>query len=122
MKAINLTKGGFLRRVADFEQSPHEWKFLGDKPAMIDFFAPWCAPCKMLSPIVDELAEEYEGKVDIYKVNIDDEQELAAAFGIRSVPTLMFVPTEGAPQRAAGARPKSELAAILDRLVAGSAK
>ena len=116
MKAINLTKGGFLRRVANYEQSPQEWNFLGDKPAVIDFYAPWCGPCKTLSPIVDELAEEYEGKVDIYKVNVDEEQELAAVFGIRSVPTLIFVPMKGAPQKAAGVRPKSELKEIIDHL------
>ena len=116
MKAINLTKGGFLRRVADFEQSPQEWKFLGDKPAMIDFFAPWCAPCKMLSPIVDELAEEYEGKVDIYKIDVDKEERLAEYFDIRSIPTLLAVPMEGKPQRSVGAKSKEQLRELLDSI------
>ena len=117
MATINLTKGGFLRRVADFENSPNEWKFLGNKPALIDFFAPWCGPCKMLSPVLDELAEEYEGKVDIYKVNIDNEEELAEIFGIRSVPTLLFVPLQGDPKRAMGAMPKSEIRNILNLML-----
>lgn len=116
MATINLTKGGFLRKVADYESNPNEFKFLGDKPALIDFFAPWCGPCKMLSPILDELAEEYDGKVDIYKVNIDDEQELATVFGIRSVPTLIFVPMQGNPMRTMGAMPKSELRELLDKI------
>ena len=117
MATINLTKGGFLRRVADFENSPNEWKFLGNKPALIDFFAPWCGPCKMLSPVLDELAEEYDGKVDIYKVNIDNEEELAEVFGIRSVPTLLFVPLQGDPKRAMGAMPKSEIRNILNLML-----
>ena len=117
MATINLTKGGFLRRVADFENSPNEWKFLGNKPALIDFFAPWCGPCKMLSPVLDELAEEYEGTIDIYKVNVDDEEELADIFGIRSVPTLLFVPLQGDPKRAMGAMPKSELRNILNKML-----
>ena len=117
MATINLTKGGFLRRVADFENSPNEWKFLGNKPALIDFFAPWCGPCKMLSPVLDELAEEYEGTIDIYKVNIDNEEELAEIFGIRSVPTLLFVPLQGDPKRAMGAMPKSEIRNILNKML-----
>ena len=117
MATINLTKGGFLRRVADFENSPNEWKFLGNKPALIDFFAPWCGPCKMLSPVLDELAEEYEGTIDIYKVNIDDEEELAEIFGIRSVPTLLFVPMQGDPKRAMGAMPKSELRNLINKML-----
>ena len=117
MATINLTKGGFLRRVADFENSPNEWKFLGNKPALIDFFAPWCGPCKMLSPVLDELAEEYDGKVDIYKVNIDNEEELAEIFDIRSVPTLLFVPMQGDPKRAMGAMPKSEIRNLINKML-----
>lgn len=117
MATINLTKGGFLRRVADFEKSPNEWKFLGDKPALIDFFAPWCGPCKSLSPVLEELSEEYAGKVDIYKVNVDDEEALSEYFGIRSIPTLYFVPMDGEPRRAMGALPKSQLKEMLDSLI-----
>ena len=73
MAIVNLTKGGFLRKVANYEANPTEWKFLGDKPALIDFYASWCGPCKALSPVLDELAKEFDGKVDIYKVNVDNE-------------------------------------------------
>lgn len=117
MATINLTKGGFLRRVADFENNGQEWKFLGDKPALIDFFAPWCGPCKMLSPVLEELSEEYQGKVDIYKVNIDNEEELAMAFGIRSIPTMLFIPLVGTPQRTMGAMPKSQIKELLDKII-----
>lgn len=109
MKATNLTKAEFISKVADFENNPNEWKFLGERPAIIDFYATWCGPCKMLAPILDEIAEEYAGKIDVYKVNVDTEEELSALFGIRSVPTLLFVPMSGAPQMAQGALPKSTL-------------
>ena len=87
MSAVHLTKADFLTRVANYEANPNEWKFLGERPALIDFYATWCGPCKMLSPVLDELADEYAGQVDIYKVNVDEEEELAALFGIRSVPS-----------------------------------
>ena len=110
MATINLTKGGFERRIASLETMQSGiWKFLGGKPAVIDFYAPWCGPCKMLSPVLEELSEEYSGKVDVYKVNVDDEEELATLFGIRSVPTLFFIPMEGNPQRVAGALSKEQL-------------
>ncbi|MBO5085696.1 MAG: thioredoxin [Paludibacteraceae bacterium] len=118
MSAINLTKGGFLRRVMDYEKNPiSDWKFLGDKPAIIDFYAPWCGPCRMLLPIIEELSSEYEGKVDIYKVNVDEEEELANLFGIRSVPTLIFVPMGERPQLAQGALPKPKLKEIIDNVL-----
>jgi thioredoxin len=115
MAIIHLNMAGFLRRIADIENK--EWKFLGDKPALIDFYAPWCGPCKMLSPVLEELSDEYEGKVDIYKVNVDDEEELSAAFGIRSVPTLIFVPMNGAPQMSAGALQKPQLKEAIERIL-----
>ena len=117
MNTINLTKGGFLRKVANYEANPNEWKFLGDKPALIDFYASWCGPCKSLSPVLDELAKEYSGKLDIYKVNVDNEQELASFFRIRSVPTLLFVPMEGVPQINAGAPSKADLKRFLDSFI-----
>jgi thioredoxin len=117
MATINLTKGGFLRRISDIESNPNEWKFLGNRPAWIDFFAPWCGPGKSLSPVLEELSEEYAGKVDIYKVNVDDEEALAEHFGIRSIPTLYFIPMEGEPRRAMGALPKSQLKEMLDSLI-----
>lgn len=117
MNTINLTKGGFLRKVANYEANPHEWKFLGDKPALIDFYAPWCGPCKSLSPILDELAKEYSGRLDIYKVNVDSEQELASFFRIRSVPTLLFVPMKGDPQISAGAPSRGQLKKMLEEIL-----
>ena len=116
MATINLTKGGFERRVADLKQIENNWNFLGDKPALIDFYAAWCGPCKALAPILEELSEEYAGKVDIYKVNVDSEEELANAFGIRSIPTLYFIPMNGQPQRTMGAMPKEQLKKMLDNL------
>lgn len=118
MATINLTKGGFLRKVYDYETNPNEWKFLGARPALIDFYASWCGPCKALAPVLDELSKEYDGRVDIYKVNVDDEEELAALFKVRSIPTLLFVPMNGNPQVSMGAMSKAELAKRLDELVA----
>ena len=120
MKAVNLTKADFLNKVANYEVNP-EWKFLGERPAIIDFYATWCGPCKMLAPILDEIAEEYAGRVDVYKVNVDEEEELAALFRIRSVPTLLFVPLTDAPQMAQGALPKKTLVeAIQNVLLSGN--
>lgn len=102
----HLTKESFKEKIHDFETNK-DWVFLGDKPAIIDFYADWCGPCKMVAPILEELAEEYKGKLDIYKVNTEQEQELAAAFGIRSIPSLLFAPVNEKPQMAMGALPKS---------------
>ena len=109
MSAVHLNKADFLTKVANYEANPNEWKFLGSRPALIDFYATWCGPCKMLAPVLDELADEYARQVDIYKVNVDEEEELAALFGIRSVPSLLFVPMTGTPQMAQGALPKKNL-------------
>ena len=117
MATINLTKGGFLRKVYDYETNPNEWKCLGARPALIDFYASWCGPCKALAPVLDELSKEYAGRVDIYKVNVDDEEELATLFKVRSIPTLLFVPMNGNPQVSMGAMSKAELAKRLDELI-----
>lgn len=117
MATINLTKGGFVRRVADIDAMATDWKFLGDKPAMIDFYASWCGPCQRLLPIVESLAGEFEGKVDIYKVNVDQEEELAAAFNVRTIPTLIFIPMSGKPEREVGAKSESELREKLNNLL-----
>jgi thioredoxin len=116
MAIINLTKGGFLRKVANYENDRTEWKFLGDKPAVVDFYASWCGPCKALAPVLEELSKEYAGVVDIYKVNVDDEEELAAAFGIRSIPTLLFIPLDGKPKIVQGALPKNQLKATIESI------
>jgi thioredoxin 1 len=102
--AIELTKELFEEKVADL--STGEFNFKGDKPALIDFWAEWCGPCKMVGPIVEELSQEYEGQIDIYKLDTEAEPELAAQFGIQSIPSLLFIPSEGQPQMAVGALPK----------------
>lgn len=117
MATINLTKGGFVRRVADIDAMATDWKFLGDKPALIDFYASWCGPCQRLLPIVESLSEEFAGKIDIYKVNVDQEQELAAAFNIRTIPTLIFIPMDGKPEREVGGKGESELRERLNSLL-----
>lgn len=119
MKARNLTKSEFISNVADFENNPTEWKFLGSRPAIIDFYATWCGPCKMLAPVLDEIAVEYADKIDVYKVNVEEEEELAAIFGIRSVPSLLFVPMDGAPQMAQGALPKNALKDAIGSVLLG---
>lgn len=106
MAAIHLTKEEFLLKVDNFEQNPNDWNYLGDKPAIIDFYASWCGPCKMVSPILEEISEEYEGKIVVYKIDTEKELELSAAFGIRSIPTILFVPLNGTPQMVQGAMPK----------------
>ena len=114
MSAIHLTKGGFERRIAKIDKLAEGWHFVGERPALIDFFAPWCGPCKRLSPIIDEVAKELEGKVDIYKVNVDEEQELSDLFQIRSIPTLLFIPMQGEPLRTMGAFSKAQLLETID--------
>ena len=106
MGTIHLTKAEFLSKVANYEANPTEWKYLGDKPCIIDFYAAWCGPCKVIAPILEDLAKEYEGQIYIYKVDTEAEQELAGAFGIRSIPSILFCPMKGAPQMAQGAMPK----------------
>ncbi|MBO8459174.1 MAG: thioredoxin [Bacteroidetes bacterium] len=117
MKPIELNKQDFLAKVVNYEANPTEWKYLGDKPAIIDFYASWCGPCKMVAPILEELASEYGDKIYIYKVNTENEQELAAAFGIRSIPTILFVPLNGQPQMVTGAMPKSSFKQAIDNIL-----
>lgn len=114
MKATNITKEDFINKVMDYKSNPTEWKYKGDKPAVIDFYASWCGPCKMMAPIMDELAAEYEGKVHIYKVDTEAEEELAQVFGIRSIPTILFIPVEGKPMMTQGALPKADMKKIID--------
>ena len=101
----HLTKESFKTKVFNFEANK-EWKFEGELPCIIDFYADWCSPCKMVAPILEELQEEFKGKLNVYKVNTEQEQELAGMFGVRSIPSLLFVPKDGQPQMAMGALPK----------------
>lgn len=112
-KVVHITKADFLKKIYDFEKNPDEWKYLGSQPAIVDFYADWCGPCRQLSPVLDELAKEYSGKLTIYKVNVDKERGLATFFGIRSIPTLLFIPMKGKPQRSLGALSKTELKGII---------
>jgi len=107
-----LTKETFLEKVFNFENNK-EWKFEGDVPCIIDFYADWCGPCKMIAPILEELSEEFKGKINIYKVDTEAQQELSAAFAIRSIPSMLFCPKEGQPQMAQGALPKQQLEGII---------
>ena len=104
----HLTKETFLEKIFNYEKN-QDWKFDGELPSIIDFYADWCQPCKIISPILEELSKEYEGKINIYKVNTESETELAGAFGIRSIPSLLFIPKDGQPQMAQGALPKESL-------------
>jgi len=116
-KTIHLTRADFLNKVANFEKNPDKWVYLGDKPAIIDFYADWCGPCKMVAPILEELAEEYDGQIYIYKVDTEAEQQLAAEFGIRSIPSLLFVPMNEAPQMAQGALPKDAFKQAIEEVL-----
>ena len=102
-KVIFLTTAEFKKKVIDFEKHPNEWVFEGKKPAIIDFFATWRGPCRRMSPTVDKIAKDYAGKIDVYKIDIDKEKQLAMVFGIQSVPTILFVPVTGKPTMQEGA-------------------
>ena len=98
----NITKSDFLKLVMNYEKNTKEWKFEGTKPCIIDFYADWCGPCRITSPILEELAAEYKGKIDIYKVNVDKERELAQVFGISGIPAFLYCPLNGKPSMTSG--------------------
>jgi thioredoxin len=112
-----LTKETFKQLIMDYEKNPRTWVFEGDKPAIIDFYADWCRPCRMIAPIMEELAVEYEGQVDIYKVDTEAQRELASVFGITSLPTVLFIPAEGKPSAQKGALPKESYKQIIDEFL-----
>ena len=105
MKLEHLTSESFKEKVFNYE-THKEWKFEGKTPAIIDFYADWCGPCKVVAPILEELKDEYGDKLDIYKVNTEEQRELSSVFGIQSIPSLLFIPKDGPPQMAMGALPK----------------
>lgn len=115
--SIHLTKAEFLQKVANFETSPNEWKYLGDKPAIIDFYATWCGPCKVVAPLLEQIAEEYAGQLYVYKIDVDKEPELAKQFGIQSIPTLWFVPMKGKPEVKMGALSKEQLKEDVEKML-----
>ena len=108
IKMEHLTKETFKNKVFNYETNT-EWKFEGELPCIIDFYADWCAPCKMIAPILEELSIEYKGKVNFYKVNTEEEEELSSVFGIKSIPSILFCPKTGQPQMSMGAMPKQSL-------------
>jgi len=112
----HLTKQTFLDKVFNYEKN-EEWQFAGELPCLIDFYADWCGPCKMVAPILEELSAEYKDKISIYKVDTETEQELAGAFGIRSIPSLLFCPKDGKPQMVMGALPKDALKGAIDEVL-----
>jgi len=117
MGPIHLTKAEFLKKVTDFETNPKVWKYLGDKPCIIDFYATWCGPCKLVAPILEDLAKDYNGKINIYEVDIDAEQEITNAYGIQSIPTIFFCPMNGIPQVSQGAMPKDAFIKAINEIL-----
>lgn len=119
MEAIELNAAEFRKQIYDYEKNPEGWKYEGDQPAVIDFYATWCGPCKMMAPVMETLAAEYAGKVKVYKVDVDKEQRLAALFGVRSIPTFIFIPRGGNPQHATGAMGIDQMRKIIDGTLLG---
>lgn len=116
-EVVTLNKAEFLTKVFDYEKNKDKWAYLGDKPCIIDFYADWCGPCKKVAPILKDLAILYKNDIVIYKVNVDQEKELAAAFGIQSIPTFLFIPKNGQPQMAQGALPREEFVKQIDNFL-----
>jgi thioredoxin len=121
MATIQLTTQGFKEKVFDYDTAK-DWKYQSELPAIIDFYADWCGPCKMVAPILEELSKEYEGRLLIYKVNTDIEQELASVFGIQSIPTILFIDAEGEPMMQPGAFPKHTFKKIIEERLLTSVK
>ena len=113
-EVIVLTKADFLEKVFNYEQHPNEWVYEGSRPCIVDFYADWCGPCKQVAPILRDLAILYKKDIIVYKVNVDQEKELAAAFGIQSIPTFLFIPQEGKPMMSMGALPREEFVKQID--------
>lgn len=122
MATVKLTTQDFKTKVFDYENNK-EWKYAGELPAIIDFYADWCGPCKMVAPVLEELATEYKDRIVIYKVDTEVEQELSAVFGIQSIPTFLFIPKDGQPMLQPGALPKHVFKQVIEEhLVAGDVK
>jgi thioredoxin len=118
-EVVVLNKADFLAKVFNYEKNAEEWVYEGKKPCVIDFYADWCGPCKLIAPIMKELAAEYKDDIIFYKIDIDREKELAAVFGISSIPLVLYVPMEGPPQAALGARPKETMVELINTVILG---
>ena len=116
-QVIHMTTASFQQLVWDYKANPQAWLYRGDKPCIIDFYADWCRPCKMVAPIMDELAAEYKGKVTIYNINIDEQRELAGMFNITSIPAVIFIPKSGKPQVSVGAMQKSAYVEMIQNVL-----
>ena len=114
VKPIELTKATFLEKVFNYENNPEAWKYNGDKPAIVDFYATWCGPCRITSPILKDLAAEYGDEIYVYKIDVDKEPELARMFGVQSIPMFLFIPMNEQPQMAVGALPKKSFKEAID--------
>jgi len=121
MATIQMTTQDFKDKVFNYDTVP-EWKYQGNLPAIIDFYADWCGPCKMVAPVLEELSKEYEGRMVIYKVNTDVEQELSAVFGIQSIPTILFIDANGEPMMQPGAFPKHVFKKIIEEKLLATEK
>ena len=113
-KVKHLTYNEFLKKVWDFEKSPNTFVYKGKLPAIVDFYADWCGPCRRVAPIMEKLAEEYDGKLLIYKVNVDQEKQLASAFQVKSIPMVLFIPMEGMPYKQVGVMPEQSFREIIE--------
>ncbi|OAV71675.1 Thioredoxin C-1 [Bacteroidales bacterium Barb4] len=118
-EVLVLNKAEFLAKVFNYEKNRGNWVYEGSKPCIVDFYADWCPPCKKIAPVMKELAAEYKDDIVIYKINVDEEEELAAVFGIKSIPSLLFIPAKGQPQMAAGALPKEEFVRQINAFLLG---
>ena len=116
-EVVILNKADFLKKIYNYEKNRTIWVYESDTPCIIDFYADWCGPCKIVDPILKQLAKEYKGKIIIYKINTDNEKELATTFGIRSIPTYFFIPAKGNPQTAAGALPREIFVKVIDEFL-----
>lgn len=121
-KVIVLNEAAFKEKVWNYDANPDEWQFKGDIPAVVDFYADWCGPCKKVAPIMEKLAKEYDGKIVIYKVNTDHNRELSSVFGIRSIPSILFIPKEGQPAMQPGAMSEAQYKEIFEDFLLGNKK
>lgn len=121
-KPIQMNKEMFLKIVYNYEKNPKTWVYEGEIPCIIDFYADWCGPCKRVAPIIEELAKKYKGKINFYKINTDREKELASAFGIQSIPSVLFCPMNGQPQMTQGALPKDTFQKIIGEVILNNSK